>query len=355
MPADIARYFDNAATTQVDPRVVAEMMPFFAADFGNPHSLHAFGKRAEEAVELARSRVAQLLGAEDPSQIVFVAGATEANNWVLRAFPGAAVSPFEHSSIYETARQLGLPWLRNEGLALYADRRHPLVSVMAVNNEIGTIWDVRSWRAFADFLHSDLTQAAGKLPVTVEGLDYASISAHKFYGPKGIGALYAREHAPPPFMTGGDQEHGRRAGTLNVPGIVGMGAAAAIALDDLEPNLDHAATARATIEAVLRGCSDLKINGGSLVSPYILSLSFLGVEGETLVIELDRLGFAISSGAACSSRSTEPSHVLKALNMEHAWLRGTVRISIGKYNDCKSCEKLGVTLLESVEKLRRML
>lgn len=351
-----SRYFDHAATTPVDRRVIAEMLPFFSEEFGNANSLHGSGRKAAMAVDLARSRVARLIGAEDPSQVIFTSGATEANNWVLKAHQSAAISPFEHSSLYEAALRRGDPVLKNKGLEVEpATGDVALVSVMLVNNEIGTIFDPLNAKGSALALHSDLTQAAGKFaPLLVDHLDFASLSAHKFYGPKGIGALYDRHGFLEPFIEGGEQEQGRRGGTLNVPGIVGMGAAAAIAYDEWEKNLAQATEARQIVLEALGDCADMAMQGGPNTSPYILSLSFRGLVGETLVVELDRRGYEVSSGAACSSRSVEPSHVLSALDIEPAWRSGTVRISFGKDVDRTICENLGKSILESVQKLRTM-
>jgi cysteine desulfurase len=350
------KYFDNAATTPLDPRVLREMMPYLEFEFGNAHSLHSWGRRAERAVETARSRVAELIGAEDPSQLVFTSGATESNNWVAaRAPKGAWQSPFEHSSMRESGAAKGFGMIPNDGLRLHPPTGAKLLSVMSVNNEIGSRWDVREF-AGDRLLHSDITQQVGKLPTEVAGLDFASMSAHKFYGPKGVGALYVATGLVSPFIVGGEQESGRRAGTSNVPAIVGMGAAAAIAGDNLHADLVRVGRMR---DAVIAGLEDsgARVNGmgaPSGVSPYILSLSFEGVEGETLVIEADRAGFGISAGAACSSRSTEPSHVLTALGLEESWLRGTIRISFGRFNSEQTADELSKFLRSSVEKLRSL-
>ena len=350
------RYFDNAATTPLDPRVLEEMLPFLRAGFGNANSLHEPGRRAHEAVELARQRVAQLLSAEDSSQITFTSGATESNNWVLQSAKSVAVSPFEHSSIYEPAKMLDAKILQNNGIEITPPTTTiDLVSVMDVNNEVGTKWVTPNLRGNAVALHSDITQAAGKLPIDLSGVNFASFSAHKFYGPKGIGGLYSQDAAPDAFILGGEQENGKRGGTLNVPAIVGMGAAAAIAVDERAANLSLAQDLRTTVLDVMNACPDMQINGGPTVSPYILSLSFLGIEGETLVIEMDRRGYSLSSGAACSSQSTEPSHVLKALGLGPEWLRGTVRISFGRGNNCEVARNMSVALLECVELVRKML
>jgi cysteine desulfurase len=345
------RYFDNAATTPVDPRVLKEMLPYLEGDFGNADSIHAFGRKAMAAVDLARSRIATLIGAEDPSQVVFTSGATESNNWVLSAFPNAAISPFEHASLFEPARSLGSRILPPD---LSTQGRFELLSIMSVNNETGRIFDVRAHRAGADKLHTDATQAIGKVPFDVNGIDFASFSAHKLYGPKGVGGLYFALDPPAPFLTGGSQQAGLRAGTLNVPGIVGFGAAAAIAQDEWIEDSCRACELRASVLDGLAEVSHWKVNGGPAVSPFILSISFYGVEGETLVIECDKAGYGISAGAACSSRSTEPSHVLLASGLDELWRRGTVRVSFGRFNSLESARGLARTLAHGVEKLRTM-
>jgi cysteine desulfurase len=351
----LSRYFDNAATTPVDPRVVEAMLPYFAEAFGNANSIHAWGMRAMDAVERARAQVARLIGAEDPSLIVFTSGATESNNWIVSAFPDLAISPFEHSAMREPGLRAGASVLANDGIELTApDREYELLSVMAVNNETGTRWNAAEYRHYSRLIHSDITQAVGKVETDVSNLDFASLSAHKFYGAKGVGALYFREDPPAPYMLGGEQEHGLRGGTLNVPGIVGMGKAAEICIEEMEADGNRVFGLNQAVLDILGECPDARINGGERRSPYILSVSFLGVQGETLVIEMDRAGYAISSGAACSSRSTEPSHVLCALGLDEAWLRGTVRISFGRFNDEESAVNLAKALLISVQKLRKM-
>lgn len=327
------------------------MLPYFSERWGNASSLHAAGQQARAAVETAREQVASLIGAEDPEEIVFTAGATEANNWILRSNPEALISPFEHSSLFETARALGNDILENEAFEVAIPVGAELVSLMKVNNEIGTIFQPEEIAGPA--VHSDITQAVGKIPVSVSSLDFASFSAHKFYGPKGVGALYARGGLfPTPLIYGGEQEHDNRAGTLNVAGIVGMGAAAELAKQRLQEDYAHGQGVR---QAVLENLQvDHCVNGGMSVSPYILSVSFPGIEGETLVLEMDRLGFAISSGAACSAGSVEPSHVLTALGIEPEWLRGTVRISFGRSNTLEAARELGRELTNTVMQLRNM-
>ena len=357
---DPARYFDHAATTPLAPEVLREMEPFLGLP-GNAHSLHAFGRRAAQAVDLARQRVTDLIGAEDPQQVVFTGGATEACNAVLAPFESGWISPFEHAAVREPALARGYGVLANEGLSIadgglriaepsstIHNPRSTIVALMAVNNEIGAVWDVRELPARKRF--ADATQALGKVPYSVEGLDYAAFSAHKLYGPQGIGALYTADGALDPFQQGGEQEDGRRAGTLNVAGIVGFGAACALADDRLEADRAHAAELRAILLDELRPLSDWRVNADGV--PHILSLSLAGLEGETLVIEADRAGFAVSAGAACSSRSTEPSHVLVALGLEDRWRRGTLRVSFGRSNTRESARDLGINLVRSAEKLR---
>ena len=352
---DRSRYFDNAATSPLDPRVLQEMLPYLGEDFGNANSIHSFGRKAHAAVDLAREQVAALIGAEDPSQITFTSGASESNNQVLAAFNRGSISPFEHSAVREPALRIGMTILSNDGLEVMAPEFPvELISQMMVNNETGTIWSPADLAALCDYLHSDITQAVGKIPINLDEISFASFSAHKFYGPKGVGALYSESLPPAPFILGGEQENGFRGGTLNVPGIVGMGAAAKIAIDEQPSDLIHAKELRELLVSDLKGLSDWQINGGPNVSPFILSISFHGIEGESIVIELDRMGFAISSGAACSSHSQEPSHVLSALNMSESWLRGTVRVSFGRGCSLDSTAVLSKSLRLAVEKLRSM-
>lgn len=355
---DAARYFDNAATTPLDPRVREAMLPYLGEEFGNAHSLHAWGMRAGEAVERAREQVALLIGAEDPSQITFTSGATEANNWVLEAPRGSLwISPFEHSSMREPALRRGAHLLPNRDLVFQPRLEGggpSLVCVMAVNNEIGTIWRAPDYGGPGDLIHSDLTQAVGKLPIDLDGLDFAGFSAHKFYGPKGVGALYSRDQPPDPLILGGEQERGYRGGTLNVAAIVGMGMAAEIAREAQAEDYEKAEALRSALLDGLKGLADFRVHGGHRTSPYIVSVGFAGVQGETLVLDMDRRGFAISAGAACSSRSVEPSHVLTALGLEETWRRGTVRISFGRFNRLEETAELARNLRTSVESLRTL-
>jgi cysteine desulfurase len=332
-------YFDNAATTPVDRRVVEEMLPYLTDFPGNASSIHSLGRKAHQAVDLARERIATLIGAEDPSQIIFTSGATESNQWVLGNFNPAEVrrSPFEHSSIREFNQEIiGAP-------------KNDLNVQIWINNETGTVFQKPAGKNLVD-----ATQGVGKLPFQVQQCDYVSMSAHKLYGPKGIGALYANTHDLAPLLHGGGQEFGMRSGTLNVPGIVGFGAAAAIGHDEMASNLAQATNLNRTLLAGLGNTTDWQINGGENRSPHILSLSFAGIEGESLLIELDNRGYCCSAGAACSSHNTEPSAVLVAFGVDPAMIRGTIRVSFGKSNTLLATENLAKEISQIVEKLRSL-
>ncbi|OWU66023.1 MAG: IscS subfamily cysteine desulfurase [Armatimonadetes bacterium Cent15-Ar3] len=364
------RYFDNAATTPVDPRVVEAMLPWFTEFPGNAHSLHHYGGKAMDAVEKARAQVAQLIGAEDPSQITFTSGATEANNWVLNALADQfEVSIVEHSSIRDTAEKLGIPFFYPPAevphlvSSIDAPPRQPLLRAqMLVNNETGTIFDERT-RVPGAYL-VDATQALGKIDFHVGDLEYVTGSAHKFFGPKGIGFLYQRfPGSIPPFITGGGQERGERSGTLNVPAIVGMGKAAEIAIHETHQRHDHVERLNEIFCCSFEGdfsypkeppLGEYRINGGDRRSSYIISLSFAGIEGETLLIELDQAGFCCSAGAACSSKNTEPSPVLKAFGVPDEYIRGTIRVSFSHYNTEESTYQLATEIRRIVTKLREL-
>ena len=352
-------YFDHAATTPTDPAVLQAMLPYFTTSFGNANSIHAAGRDAFAAVETARQQVATAIGAESPEQIVFTSGATEACNWVISHFNHGAFGPFEHSAVREPASALGYAVIGNHGMCLLPNpsslKVGSLAAQMIVNNETGMIWhvtpEISTW---GDHLLTDGTQALGKCEFDLNRVDFATFSAHKLYGPKGIGALYLRDGYLSPFLLGGEQESGQRGGTLNVPGIVGFGAAC-----EQVSSGEHVFDAQRLRNAVLNGLSSLpgwRLNEGppGQQVPHILSLSFAAIHGETLVIEADQAGFAISSGAACSSRSTEPSHVLVALGVDSEWINGTIRISFGRSNTAESSAELGRVLATIVNKLRNL-
>lgn len=350
----VARYFDHAATTPCDARVREEMLPYLGEKFGNPSSLHSAGQQARAAVELARFQLSLLLGVE-PEEILFTSGATESANAVIAAYEDIAISPFEHSAVREPALLRKATIYSNQGYELLDSIRPPKLScVMSVNNETGAF--IREPNDSRVRTLIDATQAIGKgLPIELG--DYTIGSAHKFGGPQGVGFLVAKNGGfPPTLAKGGDQEFGYRGGTLNVAGIVGLGAAATIARLEADERLDQVEVLRDLLLNELDELEDWHTNDhpDGQTSPYILSLSFSRVEGETVVIEADAAGFAISAGAACSARSDEPSHVLTALDLPEDERRGTIRVSFGTGNTEESTAALGQTLVSIVKRLRQM-
>ena len=375
-------YLDNQSTAPVDPRVVEAMLPFFTDKFGNAHSrTHAFGWESEAAVEKAREQVADAIGA-DAKEIVFTSGATESNNLaikgVLRFYKKKKnhliTCLTEHTCVIESARDLmregidvtflgvnreGLIDL--EALSEAITERTALVSIMAVNNEIGVIQPVNEigtiCRERGCFFHTDAAQAIGKMDFDVAAAkaDLVSISAHKLYGPKGIGALYVR--AKPrvrlePLFSGGGQEQGLRAGTLPTALCVGLGQAAAIAMAEREEETKRLLGLRARLLDGIRARTEgVTVNGSLDVrAPGNLNLSFAGVNSETLMMELRDL--ALSTGAACSSASLEPSYVLEALGVEDALARASIRIGLGRFTTGAEIDYAIEAFAEKVEKLR---
>ena len=375
-------YLDNQSTTPVDPRVVEAMLPFFTDKFGNAHSrTHAFGWESEAAVEKSREQVADAIGA-DAKDIVFTSGATESNNLaikgVLRFYKKKKnhliTCLTEHTCVIESARDLmregidvtflgvnreGLIDL--EALSEAITERTALVSIMAVNNEIGVIQPVNEigtiCRERGCFFHTDAAQAIGKMDFDVAAAKAAlvSISAHKLYGPKGIGALYVR--AKPrvrlePLFSGGGQEQGLRAGTLPTALCVGLGQAAAIAMAEREEETKRLLGLRARLLDGIRAHTEgVTVNGSLDVrAPGNLNLSFAGVNSETLMMELRDL--ALSTGAACSSASLEPSYVLEALGVEDALARASIRIGLGRFTTGAEIDYAIEAFAEKVEKLR---
>lgn len=376
-------YLDHHATTPVDPRVLQAMLPYFSEKFGNPASRnHAFGWEAEQAVEHARSRIAALIGAS-PREMIFTSGATESVNLALKgvgeAYQGRGdhivTVVTEHRAVLDTCRRLEARGLRvtylpvdREGLVNPDEVRRAitertiLVSVMFANNEIGVIQPIREIsrvvRERGVLFHSDATQAVGKIPVHVEedGIDLLSFSAHKLYGPKGVGALYVRSRNPRvelvPQIDGGGHERGLRSGTLNVPAIVGFGEACAICQREMEEEGRRLAALRDRLMNRLLAELDEVVIHGSLKHrlPNNLNLSFLGVEASTLMMNVKEI--AVSSGSACSSATPEPSHVLRALGLPADLARGAIRIGLGRFNTEEEIEYAAGRLIEAVRKLR---
>ncbi len=352
-------YFDYAATTPVDPRVAAAMQPYFTDQFGNAGSVHQFGQAARGAVDEARAAVARLIGAE-PREIVFTAGATESNNAAIfgvvfareAAQRHVITAATEHHAVLEPCR-----WLEQHGVALTvlpvdghgvvdpdAVRRaiRPetiLISIMHGNNEIGTLGPIADIGAIARergvLFHTDATQSAGIVPVDVRQLnvDLLSLSAHKRYGPKGIGALYLRTGVKiEPFLHGGSQERGRRGGTENVSGIVGFGVAARLALEGMAEEAVRVGALRDRLAVGLAAIEDVHVNGHpDRRLPGIVNASFADADSESLLLGLDLEGIAASSGSACTSGSLEPSHVIAALGLPARYATGTLRCSLGRW------------------------
>lgn len=351
-------YADHGATTPVDPAVAQAMLPYFSEAFGNPGSIHAWGQQAREAVDRAREIVARALGAR-PAEIVFTGGATEADNF---AVVGAALAgeprgrhivttQVEHHAVLEPCRFLEtrgfevtyLPVDRT-GRVDPADIRRALrddtilVSVMHANNEIGTLQPVgeiaEAARARGIVVHTDAAQTVGILSTDVDrlGVDLLSVSAHKRYGPKGVGALYVRKGTPlARVQHGGAQERGRRGGTENVPGIVGFGEAMRIAAGMMAEEAGRLAALRDRLAAGLARIEGAHLNGHPVERlPGTVSVSFEGADSEALLMALDLAGVAASSGSACTSGSLEPSHVLRAIGLPAAVAKGTLRLSLGR-------------------------
>jgi cysteine desulfurase len=355
MPA----YLDHNATTPVDARVVEGMLPFLQGPYGNPSSLHRHGRLARDAVERARMQVAALVGAQ-PQQVVWTSGGTEADNLAIKGLCRGAPSgqllygATEHPAVMEAAealRPLGwavhalavdhngvLDWPAFEARCAQAPVR--LVSLMRANNETGVVQDTAraaaTTHAAGGWLHVDATQAAGKLPLSLDdtGADLLTLSSHKLYGPKGIGALVVRAevdlHA---LLHGGAQERGLRGGTENLPAIVGFGLAAELAAQELPARIAHCAALHEQLEAGLASLQGVRIFGARGVRlSNTTQFALAGWDGEALLMQLDRKGFSVSSGSACASGTGEPSHVLLAMGVEPTLAKGAVRVSLGQGN-----------------------
>ncbi len=378
-------YFDNHATSPVDQRVLEAMLPYFSERFGNAASRnHRYGWEAEEAVELARKQVADLIGAS-PKEIVFTSGATESDNLAIK---GAAhmyrdkgdhviTAVTEHKAVIDTCKRLEkegfrvtyLP-VRKDGLVDLDELRDAitaktiLVTIMAANNEIGVLQPVGAIGAIAKekgvLFHTDAVQAAGKVPfdVTAANVHMASLSAHKMYGPKGVGALYVRRRNPrvllAPIIDGGGHERGMRSGTLNVPGIVGFGKAAELSRLEMAEESARVGALRDRLSAKLHaGLDQLYINGSMEHRlPGNLNISFAYVEGESLLMGINDV--AVSSGSACTSASLEPSYVLKALGTGDELAHSSIRFGLGRFNTEEEVDYVAEKLVAVVSKLREM-
>jgi cysteine desulfurase len=376
-----AIYLDHSATTPAEPEVLGAMMRYFANHFGNPSSIHCFGQEAKKAIEESRTQVAALIGA-DPAEIVFTGGGTEADNMALIGTAFAETSgrnhiitcAIEHHAVLNACKYLEtkgfvvtcLPvdsggLVNPEDVQRALTEKTLLVSIMHANNEIGTIEPLSEIAYMARergvIVHTDAVQSVGKIPVNVNdlGVDLLSLAGHKFYGPKGTGALYIRRNTPiSPILYGGHQEGGRRTGTENVPGIVGLGKACEIAARDLPGQMDRMLGLRKRLEGqIVEKVADVRINGHVFRSlPHILSVSFRTITGDAVVRELDKQGIAASAGAACTSDTVQLSHVLDAMQIPKDIAMGTVRFSLGKGNTEAQIDHVVGVLQEIVNKLR---
>ncbi len=377
-------YLDHTATTPLDPRVMEAMRPCFSGSFGNASSVHSYGRDAREVLERARAIVADAVGAE-PAEVIFTGGGTESDNLAIAGVVSAAkgrgeivTSAAEHHAVLEPCRYLAekgrgvtiLPVdtrgaVDMEALRGAVGERTALISIMHGNNETGTISDIPAVAAIARstgaLLHTDAVQSAGKIPVNVRtlGADLVTLSAHKMYGPKGIGALVVRRGVPiDPLIRGGGQERGRRPGTENVPLAVGFAEAFRLALEDMDGESERLGGLRDELERRLRDMfPGIRVNGeGGARLPHILNVSFdpaaYPLEGDMLVMNLDLEGIAVTSGSACTSGSLEPSHVILAMGSDEKTAKATLRFSFGKGNTMEDVEYAAEALNAVV---RRML
>jgi cysteine desulfurase len=373
-------YLDNHATTPVDPRVLDEMLPYFSEQFGNAASRnHSFGWAADEAVKTARQRVANLFSAS-PEEIVFTSGATESDNLAIKGVAEAnrgkgnhiITATTEHKAVLDSCHHLEQSGFRvtylpvqTNGLIELAeleralDDQAILVTIMAANNETGTLQPIAEIGRLCHernvIFHTDAAQAAGKIRLHVDehNIDLLSISAHKLYGPKGVGLLYVRKGVNlSPIIDGGGHERGMRSGTLNVPGIVGLGKACEICQREMPQESARTTALRDRLRDKLRASLDhLAINGSvERRLPGNLNISFAGIEGEELLTALD--GIAVSSGAACTSAHIEPSYVLKALGLSDELAQASLRFGIGRFNTEAEIDYVADRVIEAVRQLR---
>ena len=375
-------YMDYSATTPMRKEVLEAMMPYMSTEFGNPSSIHWFGRNAKKAMEDARARIAAAIGAAEPGEIIFTSGGSEADNlaiWGVMETYGKKhliTSAVEHHAVLDTAKILEkegydltvLPvdeygMVDPEAVRKAIRPDTGLVTIMYGNNEIGTVEPIGEIAAICKekgvFFHTDAVQAVGHIPVNVKalGVDLMSFAAHKFYGPKGIGGLYVRKGIRlEPQITGGAQERKRRAGTENVAYIVGMAKALELAVAELPEEIKHLSTLRdRLIKGLTERIPEIKLNGHPIKRlPGNVNISYRYVEGESLLLHLDINGIAASSGSACTSGSLEPSHVLMAIGLSHEIAHGSVRMSLGKFNTEEDVDRVLEVFPGIVAKLREM-
>jgi len=377
-------YFDNAASTAVHPEVVKEMLPYFDVQYGNPSSIHQFGRKTKNAIEKARKQVAALIGAE-PDEITFTSGGTESNNTIFYGikfqgakFEGSQIitSSIEHDAVLKPIREFEkngcqvtyLPVdehgiVNSDNITNSITPQTVMVSIMFANNEVGTIQPIKEISKICNKyqipLHTDAVQAAGKVPINVKelGVDALSISSHKINGPKGVGALFIKKgFTVVPYILGGGQENGMRSGTENVASIVGFGKACEIAKERLNKNISHfQALHSSMLSKIVKEIPHVKLNGHTEKRIFNnIHLTFLGVNGEDLIIKLDEHGIAASTGSACSVHTQKASHVLKAMGFNHEQITGSLRISFGYMNTLDEVEQAVEVLKKVVAELRNV-
>ncbi len=375
-------YADNAATTSVSKTALEAMLPWLTSEWGNPSTLYGFGRRAAESVEEARRTVADCLGAASPREIYFTSCGSESDNQALWSCARAGArkgkkhlisTVFEHHAILHTLKRLEkdgfevtLLGVRGDGVVRVEDVAAAIrvdtcgVSVMFANNEVGTVQPVAEIGALCRekgiVFHTDAVQAAGHLPIDVQdmNIDMLSLSGHKFHAPKGVGALYCRKNVPLySFIEGGAQERGKRAGTENVAGIMALAAALKESCANMERDAARVTAMRGRLIEGLGRIPHSRINGSlERHVPGTVNLCFEGIEGESLLLYLDREGICASSGSACASGSLDPSHVLLSLGIPHELARGSLRLSIGEYNSDADVDRILEVVPRAVEALR---
>ena len=376
-------YFDHAATTPLDKKVLETMLPYFSEVYGNANSQHMFGREAIKAVDKARDTIAKIINAK-PNEVNFTSGGTESDNWALRGIANAykgkgkhiIISPIEHAAMLSTAKALAKEGFEIDYMQVnsegFVDLEHLksiiredtiLVACMLANNEIGTIEPIKEMAKLAHekgaLMFTDAVQACGVLKTDVKelGVDLMSMSSHKIYGPKGVGALFVRTGVKiDNLILGGHQERMKRGGTTNVPGVVGFAKAFEIAESEREENFKYVSSLRDRfIDAVIEKIPFVKLNGPRENRlPANADFSFEYIEGESILFTLDLNGIAVSSGSACSSGSLEPSHVLLAIGVEEATAHGSIRVRFGKHNTIEEIDYAVSVLADGVEKLRAM-
>jgi cysteine desulfurase len=375
-------YFDNNATTAVAPEVLEEMLPYLRDLYGNPSSMHTFGGQLHKKIEEARARVASLLGAE-PEEIIFTSCGTESDNTAIMSAAESSpekrhiiTSRVEHPAVLNFSKHLARKGYRVSFIPVDSfgrldmnafmkalDDNTVVVSIMYANNETGVIFPIQEiaeiLRERKILFHTDAVQAVGKIPINVKELpvDMLSLSGHKLHAPKGVGALYVRKGTRfSPYIIGGHQEHGRRAGTENIASIIALGKACELAKENLKEEVVYLSRLRDKLEkALIECCPDVRVNGDTEHRlPNTTNISFEYIEGEAILLRLNEYNICASSGSACTSGSLEPSHVLRAMGVPYTAIHGSIRFSLSRYNDETEINKVIETMPSIIKDLRTL-